>query len=136
VSETQNIQPSGRCDGYGTDQGPFMKLSMGKDFFGRSYDRLSPSSDRSPQWYYDLCSMHKNLQREVRDIRAEFDKVVEGQPSELTGMDQVQRARLRLQEIAALLSTQTVRSVLIDPQDVNSLIQRMHIQLSTTTATA
>jgi hypothetical protein len=51
-------------------------------------------------------------------------------------MDQVQRARLRLQEIAALLSTQTVRSVLIDPQDVNSLIQRMHIQLSTTTATA
>ena len=80
--------------------------------------------------------MHKNLQREVRDIRAEFDKVVEGQSSELTGMDQVQRARLRLQEIAALLSTQTVRSVLIDPQDVNSLIQRMHIQLSTTTATA
>jgi len=80
--------------------------------------------------------MHKNLQRDVRDIRAEFDKVVEGQPSELTGMDQVQRARLRLQEIAALLSTQTVRSVLIDPQDVNSLIQRMHIQLSTTTATA
>ena len=80
--------------------------------------------------------MHKNLQREVRDIRAEFDKVVEGQPSELTGMDQVQRARLRLQEIAALLSTQTVRSVLIDPQNVNSLIQRMHIQLSTTTATA
>ncbi len=80
--------------------------------------------------------MHKNLQREVRDIRAEFDKVVEGQSSELTGMDQVQRARLRLQEISALLSTQTVRSVLIDPQDVNSLIQRMHIQLSTTTATA
>ena len=80
--------------------------------------------------------MHKNLQREVRDIRAEFDKVVEGQPSELTGMDQVQRARLRLQEISALLSTQTVRSVLIDPQNVNSLIQRMHIQLSTTTATA
>jgi len=80
--------------------------------------------------------MHKNLQRDVRDIRAEFDKVVEGQPSELTGMDQVQRAGFRLQEIAALLSTQTVRSVLIDPQDVNSLIQRMHIQLSTTTATA
>lgn len=117
-----------RCDGCRTDQGPFMKLSMGKDFFGRSYDRLSPSHDQSPKWYCDPCSMYKNLQRDCRDIRGELDKVIGGQPSELKYPDQMQRARLRLQEVAAILSTQRVASSLIDPHEVNALIQQMHGQ--------
>ena len=117
-----------RCDGCRTDQGPFMKLSMGKDFFGRSYDRLSPSHDQSPKWYCDPCSMYKNLQRDCRDIRGELDKVIGGQPSELKYPDQMQRAHLRLQEVAAILSTQRVASSLIDPHEVNALIQQMHGQ--------
>ena len=55
--------------------GPLTKFSLGKDFFGRPYDRLSPLSDHNPKWYCDPCSMHKNLQRDFRDIRAEFDKL-------------------------------------------------------------
>ena len=117
-----------RCDGCRTDQGPFMKLSMGKDFFGRSYDRLSPSRDQFPKWYCDPCSMYKNLQRDCRDIRGELDKVIGGQPSELKSPDQMQRARLRLQEVAVILSTQRVASSLIDPHEVNALIQQMHGQ--------
>ena len=114
-----------RCDGCRTDQGPFMKLSMGKDFFGRAYDRLSPSRDQSPKWYCDPCSMYKNLQRDCRDIRGELDKMVCGEPSELTQPDHMQRARLRLQEVAAVLSTQGATSSLIDPHEVNALIHKI-----------
>jgi hypothetical protein len=117
-----------RCDGCRTDQGPFMKLSMGKDFFGRSYDRLSPSLDQAPKWYCDPCSMYKNLQRDCRDIRGELEEVVGGRPSELKHPDQMQRARLRLQEVAAILATQRVASPLIDPQEVKALMQKIQGQ--------
>ena len=72
--------------------------------------------------------MHKNLQRDCRDIRDEFDKVVNGQPSELEHSGQMQHARLRLQQIAAILSTQGVASSLIDPHEVNALIQKIQGQ--------
>ena len=117
-----------RCGGCRTDQGPLMKLSMGKEFFGRSYGRLSSSRNQSPKWYCNPCSMHKNLQRDCRDIRDEFDKVVNGQPSELEHSNQMQHARLRLQQIAAILSTQGVASSLIDPHEVNALIQKIQGQ--------
>jgi hypothetical protein len=115
----------GRCDGCGTGRGPFLKLSLGKDFFGRSYDRLSPSSDQSPKWYCETCSMQKNLQRDFRDIKAELEKLNGGQPSELGTLEQLQRSRLRLREIAAILAGQTSGSRLIDADDVNTLIQRL-----------
>jgi len=115
----------GRCDGCETDRGPFVKLSLGKDFFGRSYDRLSPSSDQSPKWYCESCSMHKNLQRDFRDIKAEFEKLHAGQPSELSAPERLQRSRLRLREIAAVLAGQASGSHLIDADAVNTLIGRM-----------
>ena len=115
----------GRCDGCGTERGPFVKLSLGKDFFGRSYDRLSPSSDQSPKWYCESCSMHKNLQRDFRDIKAEVEKLHAGQPSELSAPDRLQRSRLRLHEIAAILAGQASASRLIDADTVNTLIGRM-----------
>ena len=115
----------GRCDGCGTDRGPFVKLSLGKDFFGRSYDRLSPSSDQSPKWYCENCSMHKNLQRDFRDIKAEFEKLQAGQASELSAPERLQQSRLRLREIAAVLDGQASASRLIDADAVNTLIGRM-----------
>lgn len=118
----------GRCDACGTDRGSLMKLSLGKDFFGRAYDRLSPSSDQSPKWYCASCSMHKNLQRDFRDIRAEFDKFSAGQPSELSGAAQLQRAHLRLREITAILNGQAAESHLLDPRDVTTLINRFQAQ--------
>lgn len=114
-----------RCDACGADCGPLMKLSLGKDFFGRTYDRLSPSSDASPKWYCESCSMQKNLQRDFRDIKAEIDKLGSGQTSAVTAPDQLQRAHLRLREIQALLGSQVSGARLIDPADVTTLLQRV-----------
>jgi hypothetical protein len=117
--------PTVRCDACGADRGPLMKLSLGKDFFGRTYDRLSPSSDTSPKWYCEACSMQKNLQRDFRDIKAEFDKLSAGHASALATAEQWQRARLRLREIQALLDGQGSGSLLVDPADVTALLQRV-----------
>jgi hypothetical protein len=118
----------GTCDGCGISQGPLMKMSLGKDFFGRAYDRLSPSFDQSPKWYCEPCSMHKNLQRDFRDIRTEFEKLSAGQPSELVAAEQFQRAHLRLREIIVLLERRIAASPLLDLMDVNQLIRRMQSQ--------
>lgn len=98
---------------------------MGKDFFGRPYDRLSPLSDQSPKWYCESCSMHKTLQRDFRDIKAEFDKFSTGQPSEFTHPDQLQQAQLRLREIMTILAGHSGGSRLIDAADVTGLLHRV-----------
>ena len=51
LTDTKPESAPGRCDACGIEQGPLLKLSLGKDFFGRVYDRLSPASDQSPKWY-------------------------------------------------------------------------------------
>ena len=73
---------AGSCNACGATGAALMKLSLGKDFFGRTYDRLSPSTDQSPKWYCESCSMQKNLQRDFRDITAEIDKLGAGQASQ------------------------------------------------------
>ena len=72
--ETDTSPYSGKCDGCGASGVPIMKLSLGRDFFGRVYDRLSPNTDLSPKWYCDACSVEKILQRDFRDIEQEFRK--------------------------------------------------------------
>lgn len=127
-TETKPGFSPGRCDACGSEHGPLLKLSLGKDFFGRPYDRLSPASDQSPKWYCETCSMHKNLQRDFRDIRAELDKLSAGQPSQLSGAEQLQRAHLRLREIAAILDGHVAGSRLLDPADVKAVIYRIQAQ--------
>lgn len=127
-SDTHEPFSAGRCDACGSERGPLLKLSLGKDFFGRSYDRLSPSADQSPRWYCETCSLYKNLQRDFRDIRAETDKASKGQPSELGTSEQVRRAHLRLREIAALLNGHPEGSRLLDPADVHTLLDRIQAQ--------
>lgn len=124
-ADVEPMFSAGHCDGCGTGREPLMKVSMGRDFFGRSYDRLSPSSDQSPKWYCESCSLHKNLQRDFRDIRAELDKLGGGQVSELSNPDQFQRAQIRLREITTLLSAHAAGSRLIELADVSALIHRM-----------
>lgn len=114
----------GSCNACGGTGTPLMKLSLGKDFFGRAYDRLSPSSDQSPKWYCEPCSMQKNLQRDFRDIRAEFDKLAAGQSSELSNAEAFQRATLRLREIAAILGNNAAPSPFLAPEDIAQLIDR------------
>jgi len=116
----------GACDACATTLGPLVKMSLGKDFFGRAYDRLSPSFDQSPKWYCETCSMHKNLQRDFRDIRHEFDKLKAGQLSELLTAEQLQRAYLRVREIIALLDGRVGNSPLLNTVDVTQLLH--HIQ--------
>lgn len=117
---------AGSCNACHATGTPLMKLSLGKDFFGRTYDRLSPASDQSPKWYCDPCSMMKHLQRDYRDIHAEFDKLSKGQASALSEPEAKQRAQLRLQEIAAIAGTQAVDSPLLSVTEVKQLIERFH----------
>ncbi len=83
---------AGKCDGCGAADVPLTKISLGRDFFGRVYDRLSPSADLSPKWYCDRCSVEKNLQRDFRDIKGELDKLSKGTASALSQADQLERA--------------------------------------------
>lgn len=115
---------AGSCNACGAAGIALMKLSLGKDFFGRAYDRLSPSSDQSPKWYCESCSMQKNLQRDFRDIRAEFEKLAAGQTSELSQTETFQRAVLRLREIAAILGATSNQSPFLAAPDVAHLIGR------------
>ena len=39
---------AGSCNACGATGVALMKLSLGKDFFGRTYDRLSPSTRSKP----------------------------------------------------------------------------------------
>jgi len=98
-----------------------MKLSLGRDFFGRVYDRLSPNADLSPKWYCDACSVEKNLQRDFRDIQQEFGKLHKGDPSALNQNEQLQRATLRLRELTALISGATLKQQLLKPDEVSAL---------------
>ena len=117
---------TGTCQGCGASGGPLMKFSLGKDFFGRPYDRLSPSSDQSPKWYCAACSMHKNLQRDFRDIRAEYNKLSAGQGSELSKGDEFLRASVRLREIITILESGQGQSPLLAGSDVRLLMERLN----------
>jgi hypothetical protein len=117
---------AGSCNACGATGTALMKLSLGKDFFGRTYDRLSPSSDQSPKWYCEGCSMQKNLQRDFRDISAETDKLVSGQTSELSKSDEFQRATLRVREIVSLLDAVQTNSALLARGEVARLLERLH----------
>lgn len=116
------------CDGCGAQTGPLMKLSLGRDFFNRAYDRLSPSTDQSPKWYCEGCSMLKNLQRDLRDIRTEFDKLRHGHASALESADERQRAHLRVREIATIVEAASTPSPLLPLTDVTRLLNDLHAQ--------
>jgi hypothetical protein len=79
--------------------------------------------------------MHKNLQRDFRDIKAEFDKLRSGHSSELSGIDHFHRAQLRLREIAAILSGYAGGARLIDPSDVRALLEHMQNSAAAPSAT-
>ena len=116
---------TGSCNACGATGTALMKLSLGKDFFGRTYDRLSPSTDQSPKWYCEGCSMQKNLQRDFRDILGEVDKLTAGQGSTLSTQEEFQRASLRLREIETILAGAAGHSPFLTAADVTRLIGRM-----------
>lgn len=126
--------PAGKCDGCGVTDVPLMKISLGRDFFGRVYDRLSPSADLSPKWYCDRCSVEKNLQRDFRDIKGEFEKFTKGTASALGRADQLERAKLRLKEIVALLAADALKPTLLKPEEVAALARSLATHRAASTA--
>jgi len=70
--------------------------------------------------------MHKNLQRDFRDITAEIDKLAAGQASQLSKPDEFQRATLRVREIVALLDAVQNRSPLLASGEVARLLERLN----------
>lgn len=114
------------CQACGVSNTPLLRLSLGKDFFGRPYDRLSPQSSHNPQWYCTSCSMQKNLHRDFRDIRAELNALLAGQNSELSKGDEFRRATLRLQEILIILSASNQQSPFLTDLEVQLLIERLN----------
>ena len=116
---------AGKCDGCSTTDVPLMKVSLGRDFFGRVYDRLSPSADMSPKWYCDACSVEKNLQRDFRDIKSEFDNLSKGAASALGQADQLDRAMLRVKEIAAMIAANALKQTLLKPDEVSALARAL-----------
>ena len=114
------------CQACGAGNGPLTKFSLGKDFFGRPYDRLSPLSDQSPKWYCTPCSIHKNLQRDFRDISTEFDKLQANHVSELAKGDEFRRASLRLHEILTILNATQHPSPFLKHDDVTLLMERFN----------
>ena len=70
--------------------------------------------------------MHKNLQRDFRDIYAEFDKLRAGHISELAKGDEFRRASLRLQEILTMLSAPQQQSPFLSGYDVTLLMERLN----------
>jgi hypothetical protein len=124
---------AGKCDGCGTTDVPLMKISLGRDFFGRVYDRLSPSADLSPKWYCDRCSVEKNLQRDFRDIKGEFEKLTKGAASALGQADQLERAKLRLKEIAAMLAVDALKPTLLKREQVAALARSLETRRTAST---
>ena len=123
---TNTASPSaGKCDGCSATDIPLMKVSLGRDFFGRVYDRLSPSADQSPKWYCDACSVEKNLQRDFRDIKSELDKLSKETASALGQADQLDRATLRVKEIAAMIAANALKQTLLKPDDVSALARAL-----------
>jgi hypothetical protein len=70
--------------------------------------------------------MHKNLQRDFRGIRTEFDKLSAGQGSELSKGDEFRRASLRLQEIMAILRGAQQQSPFLSSHEVTLLMERLN----------
>jgi len=114
------------CQACGAGNGPLTKFSLGKDFFGRPYDRLSPLSDQSPKWYCTPCSIHKNLQRDFRDISTEFDKLRANHVSELAKGEEFRRASSRLDEILTILNATQHPSPFLKDDDVTLLMERLN----------
>lgn len=70
--------------------------------------------------------MHKTLQRDFRDIRAEYDKLTATQSSELSKGEEFRRAFLRLREILTILNAQPGRSPFLSSPDVLLLMERLN----------
>ena len=115
------------CDACGATGAPLAKVSLGRDFFGRTYDRLTPSSDRSPAWYCPRCSEEKRMQSDYRVIKAAAEALAAGAESPLADPKTRDRALDRLGGIVARLGAgrapgEPFARKLLTPSEVDGLL--------------
>jgi len=94
---------SSACDACGASGAPLAKVSLGRDFFGRAYDRLTPASDKSPAWYCPRCSEEKRMQSDYRVIQAAAEALAAGTDSPLSDAQTRERALTRLKQVVERL---------------------------------
>lgn len=94
---------SSACDACGASGAPLAKVSLGRDFFGRAYDRLTPASDKSPAWYCPRCSEEKRMQSDYRVIQAAAEALAAGADSPLGDAQTRERALTRLKQVVERL---------------------------------
>ncbi|MHB1605492.1 MAG: hypothetical protein ACYCTV_03755 [Leptospirales bacterium] len=117
--------PVGFCNACGEADVDLFKISLGKDFFNRPYDRLSGGEDLRPQWYCENCSREKDFQRDVRVIRNEFEKMRQGQPSLLADQATYRKALDRVILIENHIKKGRKVHTLLPPGEVGTLLVEM-----------
>src|SRR5438445_12335395 len=81
LEDNAAASPAGKCDGCGATDGPLMKISLGREFFGRVYDGLSPSAELRPKWYCDHSAGGQTLQDYFRGMNGEVEDLCKGAAS-------------------------------------------------------
>ncbi|MBI5137422.1 MAG: hypothetical protein HZA24_08840 [Nitrospirae bacterium] len=115
------------CDGCGTQGVPLAKVSLGRDFFGGVYDRLTPALDTAPAWYCPACSQVKRMQVDFRLIRNAWRDQRGGAPSPLDDPAACRHALDRLCDIAARLDRTGPRAdTLLGAGEVAALVKEMN----------
>lgn len=117
--------PAGVCNACGESDVDLIKISLGKDFFNRPYDRLSAGEDLRPQWYCEDCSREKDFQRDIRVIRNEFEKMREGQPSLLGDPSTYRKALDQVILIEHHIKKGRKVHTLLPPGEVGTLLVEM-----------
>ncbi len=112
----------GICDACGESDVDLYKISLGRDFFDRPYDRLSASEDTKPQWYCGDCSREKDFQRDIRSIRIEFENLREGRPSLLSRPETARKAVERVELIEQYVKRGRKVHTLLPPREVGTLL--------------
>ncbi|MHB1285755.1 MAG: hypothetical protein ACYCYP_04195 [Leptospirales bacterium] len=117
--------PVGVCNACGESDVDLFKVSLGKDFFNRPYDRLTVGEDLRPQWFCGDCSREKDFQRDIRVIRNEFEKLRLGQTSFLNTPETFREALDRVKLIEHHIKKGRKEHTLLPPGEVVTLLVEM-----------
>jgi hypothetical protein len=113
---------SGICDACGKVGVDLYKVSLGKDFFNRTYDRLSHTEDLHPKWFCAACSLEKGYQRDVRNIHQELEKLMANDSSLLSEEKILLQAIGHVEKIEAYVKKGRKIHVLLPPREVGLLL--------------